>query len=174
MPDHNVDVGHIAARLLAVTLPLGLTLDEVLIQGERLHLVHHPFSVSMPDPGSLEVRVSNSSLAEFMERKAPPGLNDFAVRLEEGMIHIDLKASMLISISVTVVCKLTIENRTKLFVELVRVESIGGSGIHNIVQRQIDSLNPILNAADLPIDSNLESVEADNNWLVLKGTIAPK
>ena len=170
----TLDVGHIAARLLAVTLSMGLTLDEIIVQGEGVHLEHDPFEISLGSPGTLDIRISESSLAEFLNHKAPGGLSDFKVKLADGLIHIEAKASMIISISVGAVCKLRIEDGTKLFVDLVRMEAIGGTGAYNLVQRQLDNINPVLDTAELPVRAELATIEIENQWLVLHGTIAPR
>jgi hypothetical protein len=175
VPEHkSLDVGHVAARLLAVTLPMGLTLDEVIIQGESLHLESHPFSIGLPQPGTLDVRISGASLIDFLDRKAPGNLSEFKVRFEEGLIHIDAKMSMIISMNVGAVCRLRIEEGTKLFVDLVRMDAIGGTGAFNLVQKQLDALNPLIDVQDLPFDAMLESVDADGEYLVLRGTITPR
>ncbi|MFI5386093.1 MAG: LmeA family phospholipid-binding protein [Fimbriimonadales bacterium] len=175
MPENqSLDVGHIAARLLAVTLPMGLTLDEIILEGESVHIEKEPFSISLARPGSMDVRVSEASVAEFLNERAPGGLSDFRVRLSEGLVYIDAKASLIISINVGAVCKLRIEEESKLYVDLVRMEAIGGSGAHNLVQRQLDSINPVMNVADLPLNAILTSVEVENQWLVVRGTIAPR
>jgi hypothetical protein len=170
----SIDVGQLAARLVAVELPMGLTLDEVIIQGEGLHLEKSPFRITLPEPGSLEVRISGDSLAAFLNEKAPGGLSGFKVRLEDGQIHVEAKATMIISMTVGAVSELRIEDESKIFVDLVRVESIGGTGIHNIVQRQLDSINPVIDAKDLPVAATFNSVKIEDNWLVIRGTIAPR
>jgi hypothetical protein len=172
--DKTLDVGHVAARLLAVALPMGLVLDEVIIEGEGLHIEKHPFSVSLSQPGSLLVRVGAASLAAFLEIKAPGGLSGFQVGIANGEITVNARATIIITLNVGAVCKLRIEDESRLFVDLVRVESIGGTGAHNLVQRQLDSINPVMDVADLPLAARLETVEMENEWIVLRGTVAPK
>src|SRR5579862_7790593 len=161
----SLDVGHVAARVLQVGLPMGLTLDEVILEGEGLHLETHPLRVSLYQPGKLQVRIGEESLAGFLNTKAPGGLKDFRVRLLDDYIHVEAMVSMIISINVGAVCRLVIEDETKLVVELVRIESIGGSGAHNLVQKQLDSINPVLDAKDLPVDATFSSVLIEDHWL---------
>jgi hypothetical protein len=169
-----VDVGHLAARFLDVHLPMGLTLDEVIVTGENLHVDSHPLQAKLPQPGALEVRVGEASLADFLNHKGPGGLSGFEVKLANGLIHVGAVATVIIQLNVGAVCKLRIENGTQLFVDLDRVEAIGGSGAYNLVKRQLDSINPVLDAKDLPLDAVLNTVHVENGWLVLKGTVAPK
>jgi hypothetical protein len=169
-----VDVGHLAARLLSLKLPMGLVLDEVIIQGSDLQIGRDPFKVEMPEVGSLEVRLSEKSLADFLNQRAPGGLSGFEVKFAAGQIHVRAKASMIISLSVGAVCSLRIEDETNLIVDLVRMESIGGTGAHNLVQKQLDSINPIVRAKDFPVDVTFSSVEIGDQWLVLNGTISPR
>jgi len=163
----------VAARLLSVKLSMGLVLDEVLVEGEGLSLQAKPFEANLADPGSMEVRVSDRSIAAFLNDRAPGGLRDFQVRLSGGLIEVEATASLIISIGVGAVCRLAIQDQSKLSIELVRIESIGGTGAQNLVKKQLDAINPIIDARDLPVSATLESVEVDQGWIVLRGTIAP-
>lgn len=151
---------------------MGLTLDEVVIMGERLSLGHDPFSIGLDKPGTMEVRVSDLSLAAFLNEKTP--IRDAKIRFDKDQIHVEGRATVVIPIGFSAVCSLRIEDDTKLYVELVRMESIGGSGAVNIVQRQLDSINPVIDLADFPLDATISSVAMEKDWLVLKGTIAPR
>ncbi len=153
---------------------MGLVLDEIIVEGERLELGTEPLSLSMPRPGSLEVRLTEDSLARFLNEKAPAGLKEFKVRLADGVIQIEATASLIISVKIGATCRLTIENESKLVVELVRMDAIGGSGMQNIVQRQLDAINPVLDADHLPVAATFKSVEIDQQLLVVYGTVAPK
>ncbi len=174
MSSKTVNVGHVAARLLSVELPMGLTLDEVMIEGEGLHVEKEPFLIQLKEPGSLEVRVSEASLAAFLSHKSPAGLSNFRVTLGDGLINVQATATMLISINVGAVCTLRIDGGTRLFVELQRVDAIGGPGIHNLVQKQLDAINPVVDVSDLPIGATLLKVEVANSWVHLSGTISPR
>lgn len=161
--------------MLSVALPMGLTLDEVIIQGESLVLEKDPIGISLPQPGSIEVRVSEPTIAAFLESKSPGVLSDFKITLLEGYVRVEAKASILISkLDVAAVCQVKIEDETKLIVELIRVEAIGGTGAHNIVQRQIDNINPLLDAEKMPFALTMTSVEVEKHWLVVNGTITTR
>jgi len=152
---------------------MGLVLDEVILEGEELRLESEPFSAALGKPGSLEVRVSEHSVASFLNERAPSGLRDFSVRLAGGMIEVDATASMIISITVGAICRLVIEDGRKLIIELVRMEAIGGTGAHNLVKKQLDNINPIFDVKQLPLSASLQGVEVDQGWIVLRGTVLP-
>ena len=159
--------------MVAVALPMGLTLDEIVIQGESLHLETSPFQISLAKPGSLEARISPGSLAEFLNKKAPANVSDISVKFVDGHIQVDAKFSMIISIGITATCKIRIEDDQKLFVDLVKMDSIAGTGASNILQKQLDSMNPVIDVQDLPFIATLSTVEITAEWCQLRGTIAP-
>lgn len=173
MVNKPVDVGHLAARFLSVKLPMGLNLDEVLIQGEGLRLENAPWRLHLPEPGTMEVRVGEESLAQFLDAKAPGGLRDFKIRLD-GVINVQATATVILPIGVGAVCSLRIEEASKLYVDLIRVEAIGGAGVHNLVQKQLDGINPVLDTSELPLQASLDSVAIEKGWIVVKGNLAPR
>lgn len=167
-------VGHIVARLLSVRLPMGLVLDEVIVQGEDLTLTKHPISIKLDQPGSLEVRLGESGLGAFLEKKAPSSLSDFKVRLKDERILVEASVKMIFSIDVTATCKLRIVEGKQLFVELEKLDAIGGQSTFGMVQSQLDKINPVLDVKDLPVEAVLNNVIIDNGILTLFGSVSPR
>lgn len=152
---------------------MGLVLDEVEIAGEGLEVDAEPFALRLPQPGSLRVRVGEASLAQFLSKKAPGALKNFRVALAEGEIRVKATATILFPIEVSATCLLRLEEEARLYVELKRMDSLGGAGIAGIVQGQLAAINPVFDAADLPFPVVLKTVEIADGFLDLKGAISP-
>jgi hypothetical protein len=173
---HNetLDVGEFTAHLRNLVLPMGLRVDDVRLYGKGLHLERTPFAARLEAPGTLEVFVGEASLAAFLEAQAPAGLKDFQVEARDGKLHIRAVKTVIVAIPATAVCRLRIEDGRRLFVELESVEVAGGASIKTLVQNQLDRINPIVDAADLPlVRATLNEVKVDRGGVILTGQVEP-
>jgi hypothetical protein len=172
--NETLDVGEFTAHLRDIVLPMGLRVDDVRLYGRGLHLVREPFSAQLPTPGKLEVFVSEASLAEFLERQAPAGLKDFKVEARDGKLYVKAVKTMIVAIPATAVCTLRVEDKKRLMVELESVEVAGGTSIKTLVQNQLDRINPIVDADDLPmVKATIEEVRMERNGVILTGQVIP-
>lgn len=169
-----MDVASFEAHLRGVLLPIGLKLDTVDIRGQGLHLEKRPFVAEVQRPGEMVVTVQAESLAAFLEHQSPGGLRNFQVDIQGGRLYVQATKTILIEVRATAVCTLRIVDGKQLFVDLENVDVLGGSGLTNMVRQQMDALNPVLDAEDLPVEATLTEVEADAGRIVLKGQIRPR
>jgi hypothetical protein len=168
----TLDIAEFTAHLRGVLLPIGLRLDDIRIYGRDLHLVHPPFSAEMPAPGRLEAIVHETSLAAFLEAQSPAGLKDFRVEARDGKLVIRAVKVVIVSIPATAICRLRIEDGQRLFVDLESVEVGGGASIKTLVQNQLDRINPIIDAKQLPmVKANLTGVTVENGAVIVSGEV---
>lgn len=170
--DDKLDVGEFSIHLRNVVLPMGLTVDDVRLAGRGLHLEKKPFVARIPEPGQMEVFVSQESLAKFLDAQAPAGLRNFSVQARDGKLFVNAVKTVLVDLKASAVCTLRIADGTKLMVDLQSVD-VAGAGIKTLLQSQLDKLNPVLDAADFPIDATLNSVTIDRGGVVLLGQVSP-
>jgi hypothetical protein len=168
----RLEVATLDAELGGVVLPMGLRLDRATIRGRGLHLNKDPFSIELGQPGELEVRVKEDALAEFLEQKAPAGLRDFEVQLREGRIYVKASIRMILEVRGLAICRLKIEEGRRLLVELESVD-VMGVGAKNLLQAQLDQVNPVLDTDDLPLRATLTSVDVEEGEVVLRGEVLP-
>ena len=169
----RLELGSLNARLERLKLPMGLVLDRVDISGENVHLEGDPFKIELEKPGALEVVVSEKSLEAFLNEKAPGGLSGFEATLVNDKIYIQANMQMILTIRAAAVCTLRVEGGKQLFVDLESVDVLG-VGAKNLVQKQLDSLNPILDASDLPLDATITSAKVAKGEIVVRGEVEPK
>jgi hypothetical protein len=118
--------------------------------------------------------VSEASLAAFLEAQAPAGLRDFKVEARDGKLYVKAVKTVIVAIPATAVCALRIEDRRRLMVELESVEVAGGTSIKTLVQNQLDRINPIVDAADLPmVQATLDEVRMEGGGVILIGQVQP-
>lgn len=163
-------MGHVEVVLQNVALPMGLVINGVTLTASQVHLEKDPFSVQVPEPGALEAMILAPNLAEFLNQQAPGGLKDFRVELRDGKIHV--QASIMI-MKALAVCSLRIHEESQLFIDLESVD-VMGVGAKNMVQNQLDKINPVLDAADLPIKASLTGYEISDGRLIIRGQLTPE
>lgn len=168
----TLHIGRFDVHLERVVLPFGLEVDSVVLRGQSLFLQHPPFEANIPEPGELEVRISSQSLAAFLEEQAPGGLHGFKVHLHGDEIVIEAVKKVVVDIKAKATCVLRIEDHRRLFVEVESVD-VMGAGVKNLVQTQIDKLNPIFDTADLPVDARIERYKTHEGHLTLHGHVSP-
>lgn len=169
---NQLQIGSVRAVFDNVVLPFGLVLDQVELLGENGTLETSPIRLAMPEPARAQVLVSAISLEEYLNVKAPGGLRDFKVALREGTIEVQATARVIVELRATATCTLRIEEETKLFVDLVKVDVLGGSA-KNLVQGQLDKINPILDVNELPVSIRLKDVAITETGIVVTGLIVP-
>jgi hypothetical protein len=167
----QIDAKSLRATLTAVKLPVGLVLDEVEISTGPGNIRSKPWELNLEQGGEAVVRVSERSVERFLLQKAPGGLTDIRVKLLTGRALVDASLKvMFMSVQVKAVCRLAVQDRKRLVVELVSAD-VMGMAPDRMLQNQIDSINPLLDAADLPLDLEIESVEVEAGWIVARGNL---
>lgn len=151
---------------------MGLRVDDVRLSGQGLHMERSPFVITVPEPGRLEVFVSEASLAQFLETQSPAGLRKFEIEAKDGKLYVRAVKTVIVDLKANAVCSLVIKDGTKLMVELESVD-MAGAGIKNLIESQLDKINPIFDTKDLPLNATLDSVTTDKGGVILTGSIAP-
>ena len=168
----TVTLGSFTSCFSRVTLPMGLTVDEIQIEGLDGRIQTSPFEVELERPAKVQGHVAALDLSDFLNAKAPGGVKDFAISIREGKLYIEATARVLVEVRAKVMCTLRIHEGTQLFVDLESVD-VMGLGAKGMVQSQLDQINPVLDTSDLPLNVHLERVVADHDRITLFGTATP-
>lgn len=95
-----------------------------------------------------------------------------ALHITPKGIVVTASIRVLIELKGNALCQLRIEDRKRIIVVLEEVD-VMGVGAKGLVQNQIDQINPVLDAADLPFNIELTEVELRSGELVIRGTANP-
>lgn len=167
----QIDAKSLRATLTAVKLPVGLVLDEVEITTGPGKIRTKPWELNLDQAGAVTVRVSEGSVERFLLQKAPGGFGDIRVKLLSGRVLVDASIKVVfMDVSVKAICRLVVQDRQRLVVQLVSADMMGMAP-ERMIQNQIDSINPLLDVADLPIPLELDSVEVEAGWIVARGLL---
>lgn len=173
MPEnHIVDVGFIQANFRDLVLPMGLRVDTVKISADGLHFETEPFLATVKQPGTFEVFVSDASLSEFLNKKAPGNVKKFRVTSKNGKLDVQASVVMLIELPATAICTLRIVEQRYLYVDLESV-NVMGAGATSLVQSQLEKINPVLDVEEFPVRASLNRVDIVEGGVLLLGTVAP-
>ncbi|MCC7435093.1 MAG: LmeA family phospholipid-binding protein [Methanoregulaceae archaeon] len=168
----NVSVGTLSATLKRVRLPMGLLVQEVVIDAADATVSSEPLNVTLADWGTITATVAADDLAAFLNNEAPGGLRDFAVVIESGSVKVSATAKVIVELRATAVCTLVIREGKQLFVQLDEVEGLAMA--KGMIQGQLEQINPVLDVGDLPFDIVLEKVVAQSQAITLHGRARPR
>lgn len=150
---------------------MGLVVDELHVVGADGQLDTDPISIALNDWAQLEATVTETDLADFLTRQAPGGLKDFEVSIKGGFVHVSATARVIVEVRATAICRLVLKEQRYLFVELDSVDGLAMA--KGMIQGQLDQINPVLDAGDLPLLIELDNVQAEQGQVVLRGRARP-
>jgi len=153
-------------------LPIGLQVQTLTLTGQGVQIGTDPVSIKLDGAGRFEAVVDAASIIDFLTAKAPGGLKDFEVSLTEGKINVKAVLKILVELRAAAVCRLVIREKRQLWVELESAD-VGTVGAKSLIKGQIDQLNPIFDAKELPLPSSLETVAVEDGLIRLSGTVSP-
>ena len=166
----TLSVGSFDINLRGLLLPMGLRIETVKISGSDLECTYKPFGAKAEEPGELEVFVTDQDLSNFLNAMPNIGLKNVSVEAKNGVLHIRATKTVLIEMKAYAVCSLRIVEGSKLYVDLESVE-IMGVGPKQLIQTQLDKINPVVDVADFPISAILDTVEIAQGGILLKGRV---
>jgi hypothetical protein len=169
--EKNLSVANVTAVLGGVRLPFGLLLDEFTIEGENLHVGIEPYALSMDSPGRFKAVITEAAIKQFLDPRLPTAIRKSDVEVVEGKILINALAKIIIEVRVSAVCTLESKDGRMINVVLTSVEP--GGPVRGMLESQLDQINPVFDANDLPIPVTVESVSIEPGRILLTGTIRP-
>src|SRR4051812_2282145 len=104
----TLDFEGMYAAFKRVKIHIGLIVDEIRVSGKGAHLVREPFSLKLDEPARIEAEILQEDIQRFLSITAPGGLQNFAVKIQDGKIYIDAMMQVLLSVPVSAVCTLRI------------------------------------------------------------------
>jgi hypothetical protein len=159
----------LVARAKALELAVGLVIDDLELASGPAEGEASPFSLRLAAPAELVVRISALSLAAFLEKKAPGGLEDFAVELREGKAFVEANKQVLFTAArAKAVAVPRIVDGKSIHVDIESAEIMGASAL-SLLQGQVAAMNPVLDVTDLPFSVTLDRLEIEPGWLILRG-----
>jgi hypothetical protein len=167
--DAKIAIGALDATARGVRLHIGLTLDYVRLNAANGTVGIDPFGFQLKEPAQVEVGIGENSLGAFLNALAPAGLQDFRVRFQAGKVLIDAVKRVLVAVPARAVCSLRLVDETKVFVDVEEVQMLG-AGVKELVQGQLDQMNPIVDVAQFPIQMRIHEIVVDDGAVILRGT----
>jgi hypothetical protein len=158
--------------LQGLSTPVGLQISALRVFGSEAAIQPDPFSYSLPEPAKFEALILEPTLEAFVRTKLPDNFENANLKLEPGRIVVRATVRVILPVAATAVCSLRVEEEKRLFVQLDSVEMLG-AGVKGLVQKQIDAINPILDAAEWPLDLRIAEVRIEQERIVATGWVSP-
>ena len=165
-----VSADALSAEFHGLLLPMGLRVDRLQLAAGATRLEADPFAVQLARPGAVQATLKLQDVASFLDAKAPGNLKDFRLYEHDGDLKVTAKAPFVVPIPVEALCRLEIVNQKQLHVKLLSVQVMGGQA-KGMVEGILEKQNPILDAADLPVDIVFRSVEIRGDQIIVKGDV---
>lgn len=153
-------------------LPVGLVVRSFSVEGANVRMDTDPFRLHLDEPGRVEAVVDEKDIQKLVQSRAGDQLRDLVIRLQPERIEATATVQVVFAIRATAVLTLRIVEETKLFVDVQSVNVMGAAG-QNLVQKQLDAMNPLLDTTTFPLAVRLRHVEVREKELRLTGSVAP-
>ena len=159
----SLKVGSVKAVFRDIELDFGLLVGSFEVTVDRAAVTLDPFAFDMALPGKAVAVVTERAIGQLLAAQAPPQVKDFEVSISGGKIYVTAKAQVIVTIPVKAVCFLEIVGGHSVYV-------MGGAA-KNLVESQIEKVNPVLTVSDLPVPVELQSVECESGRVTLHGVV---
>lgn len=155
-------------RLEKLQLSNGLVVDHLEASADDLTIRQDPVSASLEAPGTVKATLSEGTLTEFLNEQLPAAVRKVEVQCVGGRLQIAAIAKVIFEVKVLALCRLEIVDGKQIFARLESVDP--GGPIRSLIESQIERVNPVFNADDLPIPVSLVSTQVEAGTLTVNGT----
>ncbi len=169
---HSLQVEELQVCLRQVRLPIGLTLDSVEVSGASVGLGMDPFTLDLPAPATLKVKIGPENLQTFLAELKLAGARDLRVELVSQRLVVRGIIKMVIDVKFMAVCQLRIFQERQLHVDAESVEVLGKSAT-NLLQPHLAKINPLLDVKDFPVPVRLSGIVISADFVEVTGFVSP-
>ncbi|MCW5935851.1 MAG: LmeA family phospholipid-binding protein [Fimbriimonadaceae bacterium] len=148
-----------------LVLPVGLRIGNLQLDlgGASFDLATN--RLTLAEEGSATAVVREQDVAAFIERQSDGVLRQVEAEIGGGLVKIHATAKLIFEVRATVTCRLVIEDDRRLVVEL---EDVSVPLARGAVEGQLAKINPLIDAADLPLTLLLREVTAESGAITLR------
>lgn len=164
----SIPIQRVQVDLSGMILPNGLQVDRIVVGGDNVQIVPKPLDLILSGPGALSAELTEGELARFISGQLPAAVRDVEVQCIGGRLQVAAIAKVVFEIRAIAMCRLEIVDGRYLYVRLESVEP--GGPVGSLIESQIDRINPVFDAADLPLPVTLHSVASEAGRLTVSGT----
>lgn len=172
MPSQHASVGPWEIVLQDVETPVGLLVSAVRVWGDGATFETEPFRYAMEGEAEVEALILAPHLEAFLRQRVPDNVQEISLELVAGKVLVKAVVRVILPVSATAVCTLRLEEGKRLFVDLESAEALG-AGVKSLVQKQLDAINPVLDASTFPFEVTLDEVRVEEGRVIALGRAVP-
>jgi hypothetical protein len=177
MPDQPpLDGSQLETFALAIgglQIPKLPRISQISISGQRAAFDASDASIESEAPYEVRVELSEADLCAFVRSQLPDRLRLRDLRVTDAGIEFSADAVVIVSIPVRLLLRLAILNETEIHVVADNVNVLG-AGPKQLIANQLQTLNPILKASDLPIGIRFTGITQQTAKLTIFGSLENK
>jgi len=174
MPDRpDLDGAHLehlsvtVGRLHLSNLPV---INQISVSGDQATFREEGATIETSAPYRVEVEINEADLCAFVRTQLPDRLRLRDLRITEAGIEFSADAVVIVPIPVRILLRLAILNETEIHVVADNVNVLG-AGPKQVISNQLQLLNPLLRARDLPVAVRFTGVSHQATKLTVVGTL---
>ncbi|MCE9559496.1 MAG: hypothetical protein K8R88_11145, partial [Armatimonadetes bacterium] len=115
-------IGSLTVQLQNVTLPFGLTVDQIDVSGKNLSINTSSGKIEGVEGDTAVAIVGEQNLLEFLQKELPEQLKELEVFIGDGFIKLNAKATIIFQVNVSAITKLVLANGgSEVLIELTDV-----------------------------------------------------
>ncbi|MBS1718464.1 MAG: LmeA family phospholipid-binding protein [Armatimonadetes bacterium] len=141
-----------------LVLPNGLRVAHATAEGENLSQADEAPFVKGSGPVHLSLEINQQDLQAFLATQAPAELSGMSLQVTPAGIGVAGVFRAMLPLPFTALCQLEIVGGQKMFVRLSSIQVMGLSP-SSLVQAQLDKINPVFDASELPVNLTLKGAE---------------
>ncbi|MEP0765988.1 MAG: DUF2993 domain-containing protein [Fimbriimonadia bacterium] len=155
----KLSAGQCEVRLTGVVLDNGLTLDEVVVETGDVSYEADRLTFVLPGRATISARMSAESIVSFVVENSPDAVQDLQVVLQDGTVKVSARMQGLLPLGVEAVGSLEVVQGTQIAFHPSSVRVAGMGAPDALVERVLESVNPLLDVSALPFPVQLQRVE---------------
>lgn len=155
----KLSAGHAELRLAGVALDNGLIVDEVLVETGDVSYEADRRTFVLPGQATVSARISAESILRFVRENPPEAVQDLQVALQDGLVRVSARMQGLLPLGVEAVGRLEIGEGTQIAFRPTSVRVAGMGAPDALVERVLQSVNPLLDASALPFPVQIQRVD---------------
>lgn len=173
-PDLNgAALGGLQLHIQRLSLPDIPVIDRIAFSGGEAKYDEPGMAIETVNRYVVTADITESDLCAFVRTKMPDRMRLRDLRVSPTGIKFTAEAVIIVPIPIRLMLRLEVVDGNELRIVADDVNVLG-AGPKNLVQSQLQQLNPLLRTSDLPVPVQFDSVEHTDAKVIIKGSVGTR
>ncbi len=163
-------IEHLTVTIGRLKIPELPVINQILVAGDQATYREEGAVVETAAPYQVKVEITEADLCAFVRTQLPDRLRLRDLRITEVGIEFSADAVVIVPIPVRILLRLAVLNESEIHVVADNVNVLG-AGPKQLISNQLQLLNPILRARDLPVPIRFTGIVHESTVLTITGIL---